>query len=80
MIHKKSVHNSSKLCQKYIQGQCNRPDGECWFSHSKSDNLTKKDFQLVQMSAPPDRLAVVVEELRIKMDQMEKMVSQILQK
>ena len=74
------MHKNQKVCQKFNLGLCNRSDDECWFSHNKKDLKNKMDFQLPQRSAPPDRIESMVEELRVKMAQMEQLVSQVLQK
>ena len=56
MTHRKTNHDNTSMCQKFLRGQCNR-NSRCWFSHitsASTSGQTPQDFQLrMEVPEPP---------------------------
>ena len=45
MLHNKRAHKEKvQPCRNFAQGHCDFTESECWFSHTKSSKIVKKDF------------------------------------
>ena len=46
MLHSKRTHKEKvKPCQNYLNGHCDYTDIDCWFSHTKSVDVVKRNFK-----------------------------------
>ena len=85
MKHKKANHlQAVPNCRKFMKGNCNFDNNQCWYSHSETFDSSEKGnnsnesqvFQKGQeISQPPDlimRLFSMMEKMVVKVDNLEK--------
>ena len=85
--HKKNEHMNITLCQKFMQGNCERSDDDCLYAHrmkeAQKETSQKSVFQFApQKPFPPDQTEMIMKTLNMvlqKMEMMEKVFQQNLQ-
>ena len=78
MMHKKNNHaDTIPTCSKFLEGKCNRNQGECWFIHK---NSLSQDFQRAPANPyPPDHIKQIMRTLSQMSIQMENVVKKLTQ-